>query len=632
MSGGGAALLVSLVCSALSLVSTKDISGCCTKIRIASDGGESLDHQSNRLGDYSLIGSLADRPIYKNLDRDEFLFYLQRRNKGLWMVGPEAEKFNGGLAHRGDKMCVEDVVKGEWKYTDGTAWHVDSNLAVTCLDVQTKPECTYNDGVEFVGGDLPSYPGFGGGGIETSMNSSKECIQECEERAGCKYWTWKEEEGTNCFLKFEKVESFRRPKYVSGSIPSACEERDEAPASVCTYPGIDLIGGDLFSIPARGVDDCRQQCTEQVSCKLFTFIPTEDIGCYLKTDAVQAKESSNAVSGAIANICEEFVLPHIPSQEVSNSIYNENEINGKFRILMDFEEELNDPDSKEYNELSGALEKYLTEMLEDEPLLNEQATFDVRVEGFSPGSVVCNFKVNYVLKEAYLAIPFAIKPSNITDAMNKNFKFKKGILFQRFLIASGSFKSDTPVDHCDAKGCSHRCNYDYDIEEYVCTCPRTLTLGSDSKTCITPGDVEESSTIKPQVSVSFLPSDCLWSDWSDWGPCSCQSGNAERTRTIAIPAKNGGLCSGRYKEVVECNSGPCQEEDPSTQSSLDTEDLDNTDIASTEKVHENNEGPEATEGSDITDISETTEESDMTVLSETTEGSDEGSEDRKSVV
>merc|ERR1712013_278520 len=85
---------------------------------------------------------------------------------------------------------------------------------------------------------------------------------------------------------------------------------------------------------------------------------------------------------------------------------------------------------------SNSIEDSLVSMLENEGDLSEQVeSFTVEVQRFTRGSVVCDFKVNYVLKEAYVAIPFAIKPSNITDAMGKNFKFKKGILFQRFLIA-----------------------------------------------------------------------------------------------------------------------------------------------------------------------------------------------------
>ena len=216
-----------LLLSTQMIVESKDISGCCTTVRIESSG-DAINHQSNRVGVYTLNGVLADRPIYKHTDREEFLFYLMSRNKGLWMVGPKAAQFNGGLAHRGDATCVEDVAEEQWKYTDGSAWHVDPLLSVSCLDKKSKPQCTYSDGVQFVGGDLPEL--FGGGGIVTNMNSSKECIAECEKRTGCQYWTWVQQEGQNCFLKGDKVDSVRRPKYVSGSLPSACVSQEDESA------------------------------------------------------------------------------------------------------------------------------------------------------------------------------------------------------------------------------------------------------------------------------------------------------------------------------------------------------------------------------------------------------------------
>lgn len=55
--------------------------------------------------------------------------------------------------------------------------------------------------------------------------------------------------------------------------------------------------------------------------------------------------------------------------------------------------------------------------------------------------MVCNFKVDYVLREGFVAVPFHINATNVTTALGDGFKFKKGILFQRFVIASGSFKS-----------------------------------------------------------------------------------------------------------------------------------------------------------------------------------------------
>ena len=176
------ALSAILICQHNARVLAKDISGCCQRLLISSEG-DAMEHQSNRVGEYTLSGVVADRPMYKHEDREEYLFYLMSRNKGLWMVGPKVNQFNGGLAHRGDTFCAEDVLAGEWKFTDGKAWHVDPSLNVTCIDRKVaNAECTYRDGVQFVGGDLPEE--FGGGGIVTTSDSSSQCIQECEDREG----------------------------------------------------------------------------------------------------------------------------------------------------------------------------------------------------------------------------------------------------------------------------------------------------------------------------------------------------------------------------------------------------------------------------------------------------------------
>merc|ERR1719481_166230 len=392
-----------------------DLSSCCLELKLQSQGKAS-EHQSNRLGTYRLSTLFSDRPVYQNIEREEFLFYLTSRNRGLWMVGPEIGQFNGGLANRGDPTCAEDTPAGEWKYTDGESWTLDANITVTCLD-QEMPDCEYKDQTNFQGGDLPSP--LGGGGLETSSISSGECIQECENRQACRYWTWTGQKGVNCFLKTDKISQERQPKHVSGSISTGCRSR-----------------------------------------------------------SIQVGEKN--------------VEP----------AYNENEVNGKFKITsLKWNEKLTDPESFEYKELANSIEESLLSMLKNEGDFDEQAEFTVKVQKFKQGSVVCDFKVNYILKEAYVAIPFAIKPSNITTAMGDNFKFKKGILFQRFLIAANSFNASSPVDHCSAKGCSHKCDYDYDVEDYLCTCPRDLVLGKDDLTCLT----EEEATTEEDVNEETTP-------------------------------------------------------------------------------------------------------------------------------
>merc|ERR1712013_882631 len=390
-------LLVSFLCP-LSL-SQEDITGCCKQIKLESSG-LSGEHQSNRLGLFQVSGVFSDRPVYKLGLKDEFLFYLKSKGAGLWMVGPQVGQFNGGLANKGDAYCPENLTNSKWKYTDGTAWHAESKMITSCEDEIVDPDCEYMEGVEFVGGDL--HEDFGGGGLATDDLSSAECLEECDKRVGCNYWSWVKGEKINCFLKKNKGDLVKSIEYISGSASSACDK---------------------------------------------TSIPTD--------------------------------------QEKSGRKFNRNEINGKFKITnLKWSEKLKSKETQEFKDLAKTIEDSIESMLKNERELSEKVDFTVSVQNFKKGSVVCNFKVNYVIKDAWVAIPFAIKESDVVKAMDKNFKLKKGILFQRFLIAANSFNTSTPLDHCAAKGCSHKCNYDYDVELYVCTCPRNLVLGEDQLNCM----------------------------------------------------------------------------------------------------------------------------------------------------
>ena len=62
---------------------------------------------------------------------------------------------------------------------------------------------------------------------------------------------------------------------------------------------------------------------------------------------------------------------------------------------------------------------------------------------FRKGSINCNFKIRYILKEAFAVVPFRIRPSTITTTLGQGFQFKRGLLFTRFVIAKGSFHASS---------------------------------------------------------------------------------------------------------------------------------------------------------------------------------------------
>ena len=118
----------------LLLPSPSSCHSCCSTLLLTSSGS-AADHQSHRLGLYLLTATgWSGRPIYKHHDMDQFLYYLQSRSKGLWMVGPQVGQFDGGLASPADPECVENIPDGGWRYTDGSAWHRDPQVRVMCQE------------------------------------------------------------------------------------------------------------------------------------------------------------------------------------------------------------------------------------------------------------------------------------------------------------------------------------------------------------------------------------------------------------------------------------------------------------------------------------------------------------------
>ena len=67
-----------------------------------------------------------------------------------------------------------------------------------------------------------------------------------------------------------------------------------------------------------------------------------------------------------------------------------------------------------------------------------------------------------------------------------------------------------------------------------------------------PTDTQECNT-------HFCPIDCEVSDWSDWSACSaeCEGGTQTRTRTVVVPAENGGEACPDLEEQIACNEHPC---------------------------------------------------------------------------
>lgn len=170
------------------------------------------------------------------------------------------------------------------------------------------------------------------------------------------------------------------------------------------------------------------------------------------------------------------------------------EIKGKFTMkTMTLDNKIEDTNSEEFKQLSNKIESGIKNMLDEEENLDETLEIKVSVEEVKVDNGEVDFKILYNMKDSFLAVPFELKPVNMTDILHKDFKLRKGILFEQFPVDSGSFEcsSSSSTDPCSILGCSHKCGFDYDQQNYICTCPDHLQLDVSGTTCL--GDDESSS-------------------------------------------------------------------------------------------------------------------------------------------
>ena len=83
-----------------------------------------------------------------------------------------------------------------------------------------------------------------------------------------------------------------------------------------------------------------------------------------------AKESEKDVS-------EENEIDDEPIEKFSKT-----EINGKFKIMQQWDERLKDPESEEFKSYSETITRGIEEMLAQDEALTEQANFTVTIVGF----------------------------------------------------------------------------------------------------------------------------------------------------------------------------------------------------------------------------------------------------------
>ena len=79
----------------------------CSKIIMSSNNPTTLSKHGAELGQYNLIGSLNERPVYRHNSREYYLFY-QPQSGGNWLVNTKPGLLYGGIQN--SKVSLSDHI------------------------------------------------------------------------------------------------------------------------------------------------------------------------------------------------------------------------------------------------------------------------------------------------------------------------------------------------------------------------------------------------------------------------------------------------------------------------------------------------------------------------------------------
>lgn len=97
------------------------------------------------------------------------------------------------------------------------------------------------------------------------------------------------------------------------------------------------------------------------------------------------------------------------------------------------------------------------------------------------------------------------------------------------------------------------------------TCSQPCGTGTQTRTRTITKPAANGGTACPTLAETTTcntmpcPTNCTVGSWSSWSPCStpCGDGTQTRSRSVIIPAANGGVACPNLTESQPCNNGPC---------------------------------------------------------------------------
>ena len=118
-----------------------------------------------------------------------------------------------------------------------------------------------------------------------------------------------------------------------------------------TFLGSDLpavFGGGGVETNTQSSAECIDLCERTSGCKYWTWVMEEKVNCFLKSSLVKSERRPKHVSGSDPSACTvtppAVTTPVTTTQQPTEATasYNENEINGQFKIMMGWDDKFRD--------------------------------------------------------------------------------------------------------------------------------------------------------------------------------------------------------------------------------------------------------------------------------------------------
>ncbi|TMW65406.1 hypothetical protein Poli38472_008048 [Pythium oligandrum] len=265
----------------------------------------------------SSLRSVAD--IERRLAKMEYMAamtpylncYLEN---GFYYVGNDIKSVSGQPPEYCCGICyvTDGCASFSWTEQDGGTCWLKGKRGDIVVNPKAKsalfyigyenPVCWLKVDVDYAGNDIG----------RVSAAKAEDCCDKCHNYAGCRAYTWTNQDGGTCWLKSKSgTESYKAGAKSAEAYPTG----NYPPAPTCALENnVDFVGNDMGNKPSGSADGCCDICRGTQGCVAFTWTNQNGGTCWLKNRRDASASKPGAVSAQV------FVNPPAPTCNLENNV------------------------------------------------------------------------------------------------------------------------------------------------------------------------------------------------------------------------------------------------------------------------------------------------------------------------